>query len=552
MRIKVGAKLYSLIVLLLFFLCIIGFIGLYTSNEARIGLDTVYNDRVVPLKDLKIIADMYAVNIVDASHKVRNNNISWDEGVNSVETAVIAIKEKWDAYLQTSLVDKEIKLIEEAKPLIQQADDSIVDLLEILRSKNKDRLEQYTILKLYPAIDPISGKFSELVDIQLVVAKNEYDSALATYEKSKTVSVAMILVAVLLGLLCGVLIVRSVTIPVVRAGKLAEAMAEGDFTSTLTSDKQDEIGEMIRSMGTMSQRLGVMIRQIKDDVKDLSTKSVDLATISRQLSASSSDTSLKSASVATAAEEMNTNIQSVSAAMEQSTGNISMVASAAEEMSATITEVGQNAANARVITEKAVAHSTETADKIKELMQASKNVSSVTTVINEISEQTNLLALNATIEAARAGEAGKGFAVVANEIKELARQTSSATVEIRKQINEMQLTTNATIEDISTITRVIHDINLSINGIASAVEEQSVATNDISNNIVQAAQGISEVNSSAANSSVVVAEIARDINLISNESSQVETASREVEKSATGLSELANHLNSLVNIFKVA
>ena len=552
MRIKVGAKLYSLIVLLLFFLCIIGFIGLYTSNEARIGLDTVYNDRVVPLKDLKIIADMYAVNIVDASHKVRNNNISWDEGVNSVETAVIAIKEKWDAYLQTSLVDKEIKLIEEAKPLIQQADDSIVDLLEILRSKNKDRLEQYTILKLYPAIDPISGKFSELVDIQLVVAKNEYDSALATYEKSMTVSVAMILVAVLSGLLCGVLIVRSVTIPVVRAGKLAEAMAEGDFTSTLTSDKQDEIGEMIRSMGTMSQRLGVMIRQIKDDVKDLSTKSVDLATISRQLSASSSDTSLKSASVATAAEEMNTNIQSVSAAMEQSTGNISMVASAAEEMSATITEVGQNAANARVITEKAVAHSTETADKIKELMQASKNVSSVTTVINEISEQTNLLALNATIEAARAGEAGKGFAVVANEIKELARQTSSATVEIRKQINEMQLTTNATIEDISTITRVIHDINLSINGIASAVEEQSVATNDISNNIVQAAQGISEVNSSAANSSVVVAEIARDINLISNESSQVETASREVEKSATGLSELANHLNSLVNIFKVA
>jgi len=552
MRIRVGAKLYSLIVLLLFFLCIIGFIGLYTSNEARIGLDTVYNDRVVPLKDLKIIADMYAVNIVDASHKVRNNNISWDEGVNSVETAVITIKEKWEAYLQTSLVDKEIKLIEEAKPLIQQADDSIVDLLEILRSKNKDRLEQYTILKLYPAIDPISGKFSELVDIQLVVAKNEYDSALATYEKSKTVSVAMILVAVLLGLLCGVLIVRSVTIPVVRAGKLAEAMAEGDFTSTLTSDKQDEIGEMIRSMGTMSQRLGVMIRQIKDDVKDLSTKSVDLATISRQLSASSSDTSLKSASVATAAEEMNTNIQSVSAAMEQSTGNISMVASAAEEMSATITEVGQNAANARVITEKAVAHSTETADKIKELMQASKNVSSVTTVINEISEQTNLLALNATIEAARAGEAGKGFAVVANEIKELARQTSSATVEIRKQINEMQLTTNATIEDISTITRVIHDINLSINGIASAVEEQSVATNDISNNIVQAAQGISEVNSSAANSSVVVAEIARDISLISNESSQVETASREVEKSATGLSELANHLNSLVNIFKVA
>jgi len=551
MSFKVGTKLYGLIALLLLFLCIVGFVGLYTSNQARIGLDTVYNDRVVPLKDLKLIADMYAVNIVDASHKVRNGNIQWEEGVESVSFAVKTIEEKWTAYLETSLVEEEVRLIDEAAPLIQQADKSIAELLKILMAKDRDALDKYTISELYPAIDPISGKFSELVDIQLIVAKNEYDSALAMYEKSKTVSMAIILLAILSGLLCGVLIVRSVTKPVVQAGRLAEAMAEGDFTSTLTSDKHDEIGEMIRSMGVMSQRLRDMIKQIMGGVRDLSEKSVDLASISRQLSASSSDTSQKSASVATAAEEMNANIQSVSAAMEQSTGNISMVASSAEEMSATIAEVGQNAANARAIAEKAVAHSNQTADKIKELIQASTNVSSVTSVITEISEQTNLLALNATIEAARAGEAGKGFAVVANEIKELARQTSSATVEIRKQIEEMQLTTNATIEDISTIGQVIQDINLSINGIASAVEEQAVATNDISNNIVQAAQGVSEVNSSAANSSVVVSEIARDINLISSESSQVEAASHEVEKSAHGLSELANNLNRLVNKFKV-
>jgi methyl-accepting chemotaxis protein len=551
MILRVGPKLYSLIALLLLFLCIVGFVGLYTSNQARIGLDTVYNDRVVPLKDLKMIADMYAVNIVDASHKVRNGNIDWNEGVESVTIAVNTIKSKWDAYLKTSLVKEEIKLIDEALPLIQQADTSIIELLKILRAKDKDALDKYIISDLYSAIDPISGKFSELVDIQLVVAKNEYDSTLATYEKSKTVSVAIILVSILSGLLCGVWIVRSITIPVVEAGKLAEAMAEGDFTSTLTSDKKDEIGQMIRSMGTMSLQLRDMIKQIMDGVRDLSGKSAELASISRQLSATSSDTSHKSASVATAAEEMNTNIQSVSAAMEQSTGNISMVASAAEEMSATIMEVGQNAATARSITEKAVDHSNQTSEKIKELIQASKNVSSVTSVITEISEQTNLLALNATIEAARAGDAGKGFAVVANEIKELSRQTSSATVQIRKQIDEMQLTTNTTIEDIATIARIIHDINLSINGIASAVEEQSVATNDISNNIIQAAQGVSEVNSSTANSSVVVAEIARDINLISSESSQVEAASHEVEKSATGLSELASNLDRLVNKFKV-
>ncbi len=552
MSFKIGTKLYGLIGLLLLFLSIVGGIGLYTSNTARIGLETVYNDRVVPLKDLKIIADMYAVNIVDASHKVRNGNIDWDQGVDSISVAVKVIKDKWDAYLKTSLVEDEKRLIEQALPLIQQADKSIDDLHKILIKKDKSALDEFIISSLYPAIDPISEKFSELVDVQLIVAKNEYDSARATYEKSKSASIAIILVSILSGLVCGIVIIRSVTRPVAQVGKLAEAMAEGDFTSALTSDKRDEIGEMIRSLDTMALRLRETIRQIMHGVRDLSEKSVDLASISRQLSASSSDTSQKSASVATAAEEMNTNIQSVSAAMEQSTSNISMVASAAEEMSATITEVGQNAANARAITEKAVMHSSQTAEKVKELIQAAKNVSSVTTVITEISEQTNLLALNATIEAARAGDAGKGFAVVANEIKELARQTSSATVEIRKQIEEMQLTTNTTIDEISTIAKIIQDINLSINGIASAVEEQAAATNDISNNIVQAAQGVSEVNSSAANSSVVVAEIARDINLINNESSQVEAASHEVEKSATSLSELANNLHRLVNTFKIA
>jgi methyl-accepting chemotaxis protein len=68
-------------------------------------------------------------------------------------------------------------------------------------------------------------------------------------------------------------------------------------------------------------------------------------------------------------------------------------------------------------------------------------ISKVTETITEISEQTNLLALNATIEAARAGEAGKGFAVVANEIKELAKQTSDATQEIKRKIESVQAST---------------------------------------------------------------------------------------------------------------
>ncbi len=145
----------------------------------------------------------------------------------------------------------------------------------------------------------------------------------------------------------------------------------------------------------------------------------------------------------------------------------------------------------------------------------------MTETINEISEQTNLLALNATIEAARAGEAGKGFAVVANEIKELARQTAAATVDIKNQINDMQATTATTVEDIEKISEVIAEINNVINGIATAVEEQSMASNEIAGNISQASLGIAEVNENVAQSTVVIADITRDIAGINQQSTQV-------------------------------
>jgi methyl-accepting chemotaxis protein len=93
---------------------------------------------------------------------------------------------------------------------------------------------------------------------------------------------------------------------------------------------------------------------------------------------------------------------------------------------------------ARAISDQAVDKAGETSGQMDGLGQAAEGIGKVVETITEISEQVNLLALNATIEAARAGEAGKGFAVVANEIKELAKQTSTATLEIKEKIANIQ------------------------------------------------------------------------------------------------------------------
>ncbi|MDP3291133.1 MAG: MCP four helix bundle domain-containing protein, partial [Sulfuricurvum sp.] len=61
------SKLTLMTAIALIALVIIGLVGILKLSEVNKGLETVYNDRVVPLNQLKAIADAYAVNIVDTT-----------------------------------------------------------------------------------------------------------------------------------------------------------------------------------------------------------------------------------------------------------------------------------------------------------------------------------------------------------------------------------------------------------------------------------------------------------------------------------------------------
>jgi methyl-accepting chemotaxis protein len=391
----------------------------------------------------------------------------------------------------------------------------------------------------------------ELISFEGKLSHEAAEKAEQDAARAKTLIAVFCLAGLVLGIVAAIFIVRSITGPVAKTVRLAETMAGGDLTVLLAVDQQDEIGIMAKAMNQTLGQLRKMIGEIVTGVNTLSNSSADLAAVSKQLSASAHETAEKSGTVATAAEEMSSNIHSVSAAMEESSSNVSLVATATEEMTATVNEISRSAEKAREVSEKAVKQSQATSEKITALGESAQKVGKVTEAITEISEQTNLLALNATIEAARAGEAGKGFAVVANEIKELARQTAAATVDIKHQIADMQNTTGSTIKDIEEISAIIAEVNSVIATIATAVVEQSTATNEIAGNISQASQGIMEVNENVAQSTIVVAEITKNISEINIEANQVGASSSQVQSSAQDLSTLAARLQTLMSQFKV-
>jgi methyl-accepting chemotaxis protein len=346
---------------------------------------------------------------------------------------------------------------------------------------------------------------------------------------------------------------RSVTGPINRTVLMLRDIAEGegDLTKRLKIIKKDEIGELASWFNTFLDKLQKMIQQMAENSTTVDQASNEFAEISAQLSDRAGDTSQRADNVSASAEEMSANLNNVAAAMEESSTNASLVATAAEEMTATIDEISQNAEKARSISDQAVHEAGQASSQMDELGHAAMGIGKVVETITEISEQVNLLALNATIEAARAGEAGKGFAVVANEIKELARQTSEATLEIKGKIENIQGSTDGTIQIIDEISKVIKQSNDIVSSIATAVEEQSAATKEIASSIAQASEGIQEVNQNVNQSSTVASEITNDIAMVNQSSSEIANSSDQMKTRADDLKEMAEELSAIVGSFKV-
>ena len=279
----------------------------------------------------------------------------------------------------------------------------------------------------------------------------------------------------------------------------------------------------ITARKTAESNLKTTVTAVNQNSQSIASAAEELTATSQQMSSNSEETSAQANVVA--------------AASEQVSKNIATVAASAEEMSASVHEIAKNANEATKVANDAVRVAGETNSTIAKLGVSSEEIGQVIKVITGIAQQTNLLALNATIEAARAGEAGKGFAVVANEVKELAKQTATATEDIGHKIEAIQNDTKGAISAITQISQVISRINDISNTIASAVEEQSATTNEIARNASEAARGSTE--------------ISRNISNVSIAAKNTSEGAMNTLSAATELSKLASDLKRVVEQAKM-
>ena len=404
-QMKISSKLSLLTLILILIsvgIAVSGYIGMTTAVK---GMETIYVDRVVPLKDLKKVADLYAVNIVDTSHKVRNGNITWKEGQDNINAAQKEIKTLWEAYLATFLVEREQKLVTEAKPMMADADKSIEKLKDIMDRRDMDALTQYTIEELYPKIDPISGKFADLVDVQLEVSKEVFDQTQSTFSTQLNIMIGMIVIGIVLGIGFAYIIISGIMKQLggepAYAMEITRQISEGDLSIDVETDLSNT-GSLLYALRSMSMQLTQIVSEINGSADSLTG----------------------------AAEQLNATAQSMSQASSEQSASVEEVSSSLEEMSATIMQNTENAKLTNNMSGKAAKEAEDGGKAVNDTVAAMNQIADKIKIIDEIAYQTNLLALNAAIEAARAGEHGKGFAVVAAEVRKLAERSQAAAGEI--------------------------------------------------------------------------------------------------------------------------
>ncbi|NDL65478.1 methyl-accepting chemotaxis protein [Acerihabitans arboris] len=341
-------------------------------------------------------------------------------------------------------------------------------------------------------------KSSAAVKVIINIVKEKND-ALAYGSSSITIIIGLI--AVIFGILVSWYITRQITRPVLGNLAVAERIANGDLTASITPDRHDELGQLTAAMARMNAKLRHIISDVRDSV----------------------------ATVASSAAKIAMGNTDLSSRTEQQAAAVVETAASMEELTSTVKNNADNAKHASLIAGEATQNAHQGGEVMKNVVRtmddissSSKKITDITAVINSIAFQTNILALNAAVEAARAGEQGRGFAVVASEVRNLSQRSSQAAKEIATLIGESVSRIDVGTKLVAQAGDTMEQIVASVSRVNDIMGEISSASEEQSHGIEQIARAISELDTTTQQNAALVTESSIAANTLEDQSAVLE------------------------------
>ncbi len=593
-KMKIGHRLLLLIsalTIVFFSTGSITLLGLNSASESSEKLNKKVAEGVVLTQIASIVRNGY----VKASSDLYLGSTTWKDAANNIKQGKNSFNNAWEKYLASlNAQNKEL-----TNDLFSESVNNLIEgfdaLLDIVQQENRGLLTLFMLNDSTPLSSPFLNAVEASLYLQQEISTELIERATIESNQYLLISLIMVITGLLVAIILGFLIYRSITNPISKiAGTIAD-QANGNMDARTNVRGVDELGHLGLAFDALLNERMATLEKAEKENEQLNDSIIELLEATAQLSerdltvkvpvaedvtgpvadamnmmAAETSRVLKkiheiSVDVEQAAHIVNDQGQHVTEVAAKERSIVEATMQKLDEASNTMNQIAKLAQNCNIIATKASSSTSEalksvtntavgmndiretiseTEKRIKRLGERSQEITGVVSIINNIAERTHVLALNASMQAAAAGEAGRGFAVVADEVQRLAEASRQSTAEIQLLVSNIQTETAETMSTMNkTITQVIDGTKL-----ANRSGEQMQATQKTTHDLAIAVEKIAQHSLAQARvSNALRAQVTEIVGSTTETSKELE----EQSKHTANLVNFSDQLLKSVRIFKL-
>jgi len=538
-NLTIGTRLIALTVVSSIILLIVGASGLWGIQSSTSALAQVYDRHLLSINTLqKIRATQLQLRNEIYEARLSKDGFAAQEKFDAIDRLVRQVSELLEAYKKQPLTKEETALLDTyLKARLAFGRDGVEKMRELLTGEKFDDADAHNAKALSPAFKSLMAATDDLVSHLTAEAKRYYEQTAKVSGLLVKTAIGSILVGLALSVALSLLIRRSIVQGTSKLERAAAQLAQGDLSSNIEAQGQDELAQVARSFNHMASEFGRLIGEIRQAAGELETAASRTTENSLSVVEASNQQQHLAQTTTASAEELTVSSAQVGeniATMIQATDRAKDLANDGHHV------VAQAAASINGISQSV----SQTAGTIASLGNHSEEIGRIVSVIKDIADQTNLLALNAAIEAARAGEQGRGFAVVADEVRKLAERTAKATGEISSTIQTIQNETTSAVSAMELVhTQVSQGVEKTREG------DRAIAA--ITEAVAGLSQQIHAIDAIRANQDNSCQGISGRINDILDMAATNHRAAESSSSAAQDLSNLSARLSAAVSRFRL-